>query len=446
MTEDAPDIWNDDLAAQQRRLLHDFLLEGERMVPPTTNRILASLHQGRPSALEEEQVVKHTPVTPLPLSPEFARPARIVQRQHTPSRRSNLFSLLAAAALVLVFLAVFSFLKTPSPQTSTGTTRAQTMYATSATWSSVLVSYELNGHFVIANYDPLNGHAAILASLPNTSAALESVAHNGDELLYAVYAQSKTSYILLTPSSRQVLYTVSGQGGNAIWSTDDQRVFISTPDGIVQVNVETGAASIVSPLLHPVALSLTNAYLQYYRNGYLYVFVSADGITGSLERVDLADGMVQTVTHCESTGHFWLSPYDNHLYYTCVGGNELYAVNNDGSDPRILRTQAGSVVGYAADGALMMLSATDGVFQLVKLGATPSQDQVLVNDVAPHTLIVDVVDAALAPYGNALVVKASMVNGQVLWYDNVANGTRHMIALPSAMTSIKVFGWDRLLV
>ncbi len=446
MKENAPNAWNDDRTAQQRQVLRDFLAEGERIVPSTTSRIFASLRSEQQQSVEPAQELDIEPISPLPSPPA---PLSAVNWRNR-SRQRNVFSLIAVAALILVSVSLFSFFRGTLPRTTSSTTNAalpahSAAYVPSPEWSSVAVSYNLNHRFAVANFDPVSGRSVELASVPTTSAVLESIAHNGYSLVYAVYNQSKTSYILLTHSTVQLLYTTAGQGGNAIWSTDDQRVFISTPTGIVQVDVTTGVVQHILPEIKPIA-SPAIPYLQYYRNGYLYVFNSSNGLAGSLERVNLKDGTMQTVTNCDATKHFWLSPYNNSLYYTCLGQNALYAVNNDGSNPHMVRMQVGQLVGYASDGSLLALSDVNGVFQLVKLGATSAQDQVLVSNIAPNARVVDMVNVAVSPYGETMVVKASNTSGQVLWYDDIARGVQHALALPTGATSVKVFGWDRLLV
>ena len=291
MKENAPNTWDDDLTIQQRQVLRDFLAESEQIVPSTTSRIFASLRHEQQQAIEPVQKFEIEPISPLPLPPA---PLSAVN-WHNRSRHRNLFSLIAVAALILVSVSLFSFFRGELPQTTHTASRAvmsvqhSATYISSPEWASVAVSYDLNHRFVVANYDPVSSHSVALASVPTTSATLESIAHNGYSLLYAVYNQSKTSYMLITRSTVQLLYTTAGQSGNAIWSTNDQSVFISTPTGIVQIDVTTGAVQHILPGIKPIA-SPVIPYLQYYRNGYLYVFNSSDGLTGSLERVSLKDG------------------------------------------------------------------------------------------------------------------------------------------------------------
>lgn len=441
---------------EQREAIRISLREGEREVPSTTARIIAAIRQ-------------ETTTDPLPQQPlrgdnryldELPLHQRIVETP-IPKRRNvrwmETLSIAVAAVLVLATLGVLGRLLllhgggsagSANSSVSTGSTSSGAVLAPSASWSSVVVTYTLNNQTVIANYTPLSGQNVSLASFSDAQVAVDGVAHSGDEVLYHVFDGTQTRYYLY-PETQQPIYTTTGSGGAAFWSSgdSDHYVFINTKQGVAQIDMVAHSSRLL-------AIQSATPKAIFYRNGYLYFVQVPNSLasysSGRLYRLDLHSNKPSPiqVTPCPDSTNFWLSPVSSTVYYSCPmqEQNALYAVNGDGTNAHLLRSNAGEIVGYAADNSLLMLQVNNGRYQVVQLGASPQQDQVLLSDIAPGATSVHQSDVAVAPYGYALVAKATYANNlERLWYGDTMTQAMQQVQLPIGVRNINAVGWDRLI-
>jgi hypothetical protein len=312
-----------------------------------------------------------------------------------------------------------------------------------------VLTYVLGNKTVIANEDPLHGQHVSLVELTNTfeqtNLSVDGVTHDGYNVLYHVFDGSRTSYYLY-PRTQQAIYTVTGQGGAAIWSSveSDSFLFISTLQGIVQLDLTTKTPHLLLP-------SLPGVQLLFYRDHYLYYIQNTKtppySDIGTVFRVDIAQPTLSPVqvTPCSQATSIWLDPLGTTVYYQCLahGANDLYAV--DGKNAHLLRANAGEMVGYASDGSVIVMRASDGRFQVVQLGTSIQQDQVVIADVAPGALTVKQSNVAVAPYGYMLVARGTYGgNVEKLWYGDLMTQGTQLVQLPIGARHVNTIGWDRL--
>jgi hypothetical protein len=446
----------------QRQQLRSFLNESEKNVPSSTARILQALarepqplpatHNGHKKSSENEE-----DIFPLPF------PNGTPQRQR-PKPRSrkllqNVLAFVAVLALLLTSFSLFSHLLVfHSANVSTAPQKAPVAFSVlhATTWSSVIIAIKRGGKKIITSTDPITGNSVVLASSDYPDGTtLDGVSHDGYEVLYHVFDGSETRYYLQPSTQNALLYTVSGKGGPAVWSTDDSSLFISVPAGVEKIDMQSRAATLVIS-------SLTAPDLRFYRDGYLYFAASSNaGASMWLNRINLAQGDITPITEgvCPLSYDFWPSPSGATVYYRCNGQTTLYTVNNDGTGTRALRTTAGRMMGYTAQGEpltlLRMISYTAQgepltTFQVVKLGLSAPDDQTLVADIAPGAADLSVDTIAVAPYGFSLVALAPYAGGsEKLWYNDLVLHTQSIISPSFDMqqsSSLELGGWSRLQV
>ena len=331
-------------------------------------------------------------------------------------------------------------------------------------WNSVVMAYVASADWLaIDTYDYRQGEKGIVDhEKPPANTQIDGISPDGKNLLYQFALNGHTLYwtLNLLSGTHYAAYTGfffeldSHDAGNALWLPDSQHVFIETThSGTLQVDTQTGAAQAIFP-------SLTNAHLTFYINGYLYY-----NVEGTLYRISVATHIVQKITFRSPGATFWLSPDGSIIYFVNNTGNAgtpgLYAVSSDGSSQPVLLRNDGVPIGFADDNALVIIRDVNGIFQVVKVGAIPNQDQVLLNNVASGAIslcntgtapgIVPICDSniALAPYGHVLVVQAIYPHGvrKVLSID-ITTGQR-ILLLPSSQSSgqdnapVVLVGWGR---
>jgi DNA-binding beta-propeller fold protein YncE len=256
-----------------------------------------------------------------------------------------------------------------------------------------------------------------------------------------VFDGEQTTYYLRSLTATTSLFTVPDNESDAVWSTDDHYVFISTTQGIAQIDVQN------RKVYHILSASGAK-YLQYYRDGYLYYLNSQDGATGVLNRIDIAHGRVQPVTSaCASGKSFWLNPVGTQVYYVCEQEQDgLFVVNSDGTNAHVLRTQAGPIIGYAADAAPLVLAYTSGKYRVAKLGADQSQDQAILDDVVPGGGLIPSGAIAVAPFGYTLVARGVYDDHEAIWYGDLTSGQKHQAMKIEKGTQVRLYGWSRMQV
>ena len=441
---------------RQRETIRATLRTGERAVPSTAPRIIAAIRQETAA----------TPLTPQPpirderSQQDISLQPRIVETPLPERRRGRwmeYLSIAVAAALVLATIGVLGRFVlfhggagSASSSNGTGTTSNGPVQTQSASWSSVIVTYTLNGTSFITNYNPLSGQHVELASFTHGQVAVDGVAHNGHQVLYHVYDGSQTRYYVY-PDTQTPVYTTPGQGGSGIWSSgdNDHYLFINTQQGIAQIDMVTHSSHLLSipkPATSPMAV--------FYRDNYLYYVQAPNPLasysSGILYRLNISDNQSNPtqVTPCSHATNPWLSPGGSTIYYNCgsQGQNALYAVNVDGTNAHLLRTDAGPLIGYAADNSLIVLRVNEPHLQVIQLGANVQQDRVLLSDIAPGAVSLQASDIAVAPYGYAEVTSATYANNMgKLWYGDLMTQATQEVQLPMGVHNVHAIGWDKLI-
>lgn len=430
------------LRAHQRRMLREVLTEGEQQVPSTTDRILL--------ALKEDQQAAHLYVQPCIPDETLAQLTGGWQEKSKadkePSTKRTLwrtvYALVAAVVvIVLTSVGIFGYFARSEPKSAHLASSAS--LTVSSRWSSVVMTSVQDGDTILSLYDPQRNKSVVLAVSNNRSSSLTSaeISHDGTRLLYSRFDGKQTTYYLRTLTATTPLYTLSGNKSHATWSTDDRYVFVSAAKGIEQINVQSKAAQRILPEGGFVKL-------QYYRDGYLYYVDSQDNATGVLNRADIAHGNVQPVTAtCINGKSFWLSPGGEQVYYVCEEAqNGLFVVNSDGTNPHILRAQAGPMIGYAADASPLTLAYTGGKYQIVKLAVDEGQDQKVLDDVVPDGGIIPPDAVAVAPFGYTLVARAIYDNYEAIWYGDLTSGKKHQAMKVEKGSQVGFYGWSRMQV
>ena len=465
--------------AEQRRTFRALLAEGERTVPSTTARILATIRQEQQTAAKKTTSTNNhinpaTPISPFPQRREIETPLPMLPRRRF---RSGLAALVAVAVILIASFSVLSYLVPRSSSTSSSSNTAGTKVVSTATapnkvvptatsgvaslpppvttseWSAFVMTYRVNGTTIIANYDPVASKSTTLTTSPYAVTSVAGVSHMGDKVLYSIYDGFKTSYYIYPQSTTSTFYTTPDKNSSAVWSTDDSFIFINTSKGVAQINVQTHAVNMILP-------SIASTVLNNYRDGFLYFIKSSNGqayaTEGVLERVNVTTGDTQQLTPgCQSGTNFWLSPGGVTVYYTCLDSQNtaLYSVNSDGSNVKVFRYDEGNVIGYeGTNGAPLTLKNVNGKYQIVQLDLnSPSKDSILLNDVAPGASTVTASNVAVAPYGSALIAKGTYGTGNTtvserLWYSDLLTGENQQLHVPQEARSLNTIGWDKLQV
>lgn len=453
--------------AEQRRAIRAILDEGEQRVPSTMAQIMTAIRQEQRTAEKtlidaSNHVQTMTPTAPFPQIRNVETPLPIATRRRF---RSGL-ALAAVAAILIISFGLLSYMlprpsttttstskvtSTASVPTSTATKLAPVAPAITSEWSAVIMTYQINGTTVIANYDPVNNKSVILTTSPYAVTSVAGVSHHGDKVLYSTYDGFKTSYYLYPQSTTNAFYTTPDKNSSAVWSTDDRFIFINTSKGVAQIDVETHNVT-------PILPSIASATLNNYRDGYLYYVKGYQGQAysseGVLNRVNVTNGVTQQITpSCQHGANFWLSPGGINVYYTCLDQQNiaLYTVKSDGTKASVLRYRADNVIGYEGNnGVPLTLMNSDGKYQVVQLDLnSPQKDSILLEDVAPGASTVVANDIAVAPYGHALIARGTYSTGNTttteqLWYRDLLTGKKQQLILPQDARSPYAIGWDKL--
>lgn len=334
---------------------------------------------------------------------------------------------------------------TPGPTASNG-------------WNSaVVVTTDASGQKTIANYNYLNGHSALLVprNLPPDT-RFDGVSSDGQNLLYQFSSSGHMLYwTLKSLSGTGFFYELNNaDAGNAIWLNTHTVLIALLNGGVEQVDVNSGQAQ-------ELLIGVQVGELAFYYAPYLYFVGGANLATGALYRINLSGGTPQQITMRSPGTTFWHSIDGNTIYYVntgSAGGPGLYAVDSDGNNPRLLRS-SGIPVGFAPDNSLVILRDDNGLFRLYKLGATPQDDVLMLDNVAPNAVAlcassvapgvspVCASSIALAPYSHALLVEAYYADGsrKVYSYDLI-QGNQILLFTVKPGTRVNLPGWDTIAV
>jgi hypothetical protein len=331
-----------------------------------------------------------------------------------------------------------------------------------AGWNAAAIAEPVdsgNDLWGVTNYSYLAAQSVPLIPGNLHSPLFDGISPDGKNLLYQISSGGHMLYYTLQqlPNTGFFYQLNEGNAMNAIWMSPGSRdVLIATVNsGVVQVNTQTGQSTALLP-------NLKTAGIRFYRDGYLYFIGAEDRATGVLYRINASSGVVQQVTFRSLGATYWLSPDGRTVYFANkvgpAGNPGIYAVNSDGTNLRLLRPYAdGTPIGYAANNALEIMRLVNDKFEVVELGATAQQDQVVFADAAPGAvslcnsaaiaaanLICDH-NIALAPLGHALIVQATYADGSIkVWSDDVTTGNRLLLQTPAKGSPVQLIGWDRL--
>ncbi len=408
----------------QRSSIQMVLVEGEQSVPSTTTRVMSTIQSEarivtRQAPLSSDHIEQVPGCSSLG-NPQFRSKSSFRQGKFW----RNIGALLAAAALILMTIGVFSQL----PHRYASPTASSPYRQYTGDWGAVIIGQVgEHGYTSIMNYDPDTGRSVLLVP-PKHVVQIDGVSHDGYNVLYHFAEHGHTYFSTLTPFSHVgYFYALNDDSvGKALWETDSRHVFIASGrHGIIEVDTQTGTTQ-------TILASLNVGHLWFYRNGYLYFDAMKYKVSYDLWRVNVLTGTVQRVTK------------------TFRGRSYL------------LRQIDAVPVGFAADNSLELLGRVNGAFQLIKLKpAEPNVDRVVLYDVAPGATVLcenpaltaaPVCDenAALSPYGHGLVVEARYNDGSTkIWGDNLSTGKRIILQTvhgPVSTPHMQLPGWDRIQV
>lgn len=452
------------LRLQQRMALRRYLVDAESRVPSTSDRILSMARQISPEEMElpSTSQKRQSYMLPevfvpliLPKSNESGNgnghfnhttDQQPPSANHTSHWLRNGFALATAAALIFAALGVFNHFVSQS-----GT---PALHDEAKNWPSVIISVSLISSLPAIskfyNVDTRSG--ARVQMTPTDQSAQETqyerVSPDGKDVLYHFSAQDHIIYTTLQLGQRGSYVTRAPAGGvnNAIWLDNEHILVAFAQSGVEEFDIHTGRAV-------KQFASLTNVYLLFYHTPYLYfqnaqqtVIYRSNLATGEKEQLIAGAGGL-SFTHCV------LNPAGSGIY--CEGqtdrlsrsGSALYMVSGDGSGAQAL-SRRGILLGFAPDHALLYLQVALNNYQVVKLGSTPQQDRVVMNNAAPATAFVGAGDAMLAPDGHGLVVqdgnRADSLRG--LWYDDLTTQTSRELFTYLPGSYEQLIGWDQLRV
>jgi len=374
---------------------------------------------------------------------------------------------------------------TPANTATSGSPTPNTPVSWSGGWNSFMLASQTSGssNYVILNANLQDQHTA-LTQYAVPQAQFGSISPDGKDVLYSVTTNNYVQfYTALSPRpSTGFFYEVSSRSayltGNVIWMSDSRHALVLDPvKGVWSVDVQTGQAQQVLSLPFSSSNGTVDGIQQLlaYRDGYLYFQGGGGGYCiGAICRVQLnTTHWVVTQYSSRQTGNsdFLLSPDGGTIYYCNTGpaGQAgLYAVNSDGSHSRILRASStgsdcGGVtpIGFAQDNGLVVMSDINGKFEVLELGTTPQQDNLILADAAPganslcassneesFSANVCSQDVALAPYSHALVVQGKLPDGTLqLWGTDLITGQQHVLKpIDNGGKPVQLLGWDQLSV
>src|SRR5579883_209179 len=431
----------------QRKVLREYLRDGERLVPSTTQSIFAILRtDGRVPASNGHNVAEQElPLTAQPPAKQQLN-GHASQARRRPSHRFlfNSLAIATAAALLFTVLSIFShFVMRPGAATS----NVQSKWSALAIGVTMLSASGMANVTKLFNLNP-TGDAAdqLVPTLSETEAVtFDGVSQGGNNILYQMSRQGHTLFAAVhqTPGADHFLALDTVNAGNAVWMDDNHALIGTTNAGIIEANIYTGSTQ---DLLTNVKVGS----LEFYQQPYLYY---TDPAYTWLYRVNPNTGIPQQVAPMRIGGLFLTACIPDLLLIYCEAQSDalklnygLFSFNNDGTHFQNLN-RSGILVGPAADHSLLYLHGVQqGKYQLLKMGSTPQQDQVLIQDVAPGISIVDREGIALAPDGHALVVidsnRASANRG--VWYNDLLTHQQRQLLTLTSNVEAEVIGWNTL--
>ncbi|GER85979.1 hypothetical protein KDW_01410 [Dictyobacter vulcani] len=452
------------LRDRQRYGLQDFLTEGETVVPSTTASILIALQDEPHPTLSEAYDMPVYADTPVLSSLKINSLAR--------SRWNTSFFLILTVAAVVVIgsLYIFSHSGVYSP-VSQNSSAGQIAGGKNAAikknkhrlikllktpgWSAVVMTHPSGDgkNLVVENYDPIQKRSFTLFTSSNTT-VVDGVSHEGSNLIYHTYDKElqQTAYNFL--SGEQYYFT--GRGLNAVWSTDDQAVFLSTDNGALW-KINTSQHNI-PPIRLPQSIYADQ--LAFYRNHFLYY---VRGYTLCRINVDDSQSIEQQVVFEAASRVFWMDPISEDIYYVKKNAThpDIYKHQSDTAASSDLPMQSNGIpIGYTKDApnvwTIMYVSWNQmtGGFDIRKTSST----QVLFSNIA-NGKVQALCDGgttrgaicdnslALSPTGHTLLVGgANNAHEYQLWSIDLDTNTRTELENPAGKKPVQLIGWDKFSV
>ena len=461
------------IRTQQRLMLNHFLLANEAHVPSTTGAIFAAIQREAGACQEMDaslQVASLSPkvsqscptIAPSPqvsASRSFASGStgRQSRGEALVWRHRRLFrNFLTLATVAAVILAAVGLLNRFTSHSSVNSTPEVNNYG----WDSMVIGLGLLTSMTVYNFNAANGHMTTLFASTQDAAEinLDEISEDGQSLLYDVTSpdQQRMYETFSSASVSGEFYNLSAsQAGDVIWM-DSKYVLVQNLLGaVLELDTQTG--------LVQHSWSVKTGKLAFYHQPFLYFTSAEQSGPDALYRVDLTQASTtsQQVAKSGPDTRFWLSPDGATIFYADKGsfGQEgIYAVNSDGTHLRMLLPGSGIPIGYADDNALIIMQQVGPRVEVIRLGATPEQqEQVVFSDAAPDAtsfcspsgvmLIVELCaqNIALEPYGHGLLLHAYYADGShSLVYDNLVKGTSQKILNLAAGIDVQLPGWSKI--
>ncbi len=455
--------------SQQQAMLRDFLIENEVAVSSTTSKIFAAIRREQENAPQLQPGASDRRTMPSLQEAITAHDSHKlngnnhhdIETLSTSYRNSwlrNGLTLATVAALILFAIGILSYFV--NRQINAGHIPA---VVDSGGWDSVVIGLTLTAPGVaklmgIYNYNPADDKYDDLLSSSHITEDIQlvGVSPDGHNLLYWYSMSGHTRYsTLVSVKDMGFFYELNdSNAGNAIWMDNDHTLIATVNNGVVLVNIHTGATTNMFP-------TLKIEHLMFYHAPYLYFVGEGDPNENVLSRVKFndADGAPQVISMSPvGTGsNYWLSPDGSTIYYTDNerdGGSSIRSIGSDGTHPREVLSGGITPVGFAADSSLEALRISSGKFQVIKYAASRQQFQLVLDDVAPGasslcspgaiTIICDS-NIAFAPNGHGLIVNAFYADGsQRVWFDDLTSKTHSLILKLDASMKVQLPGWDRI--
>jgi hypothetical protein len=286
-------------------------------------------------------------------------------------------------------------------------------------------------------------HSKLVPPVDLPTIEQSQVSPDGKNLFYSGFDANNvlTFYALQSGGRKGPLYSsVGDQSARALWLDNQQLIFVTNDQGIFTINTHTGKQSNLFPRSF-----MGPGSLQFYQNGYLY-FMDNEQL-GHLMRFSLSDGSIDQISRCPDGHNFRLSNDGKMVAYECMSNSGIYEVNVDGTNNHLVHAQEGeTLVGFAPDGSLLVLQSGNGKNTLKRLFGSNTQEQTLVDEIAPGALFIHEENIYLAPDGHALVAVGESKNGSDEAWLTKLDGTSDVRELTSASTGqLLIFvGWSKL--
>lgn len=461
------------MRSQQRLMLHHFLLANEKQVPSTAGAIFAAIQREQALSADEASQERYIPLSDEALLPLFAEvenapvsePTLLSARSFHHRLFLNVLTLATIAAVILAAIGLLNrFVNPPSattPSEPVPHSPAQPNLANNHGWNTAVIGLALisASGFTIYSFNAVSGQMTTLFdSTENiTGLNMEGISGDGQSVLYDVVSsdQQKTYETFSPMAQSQKVYRLSSrEGGNAIWM-DEEHVLIQTQGHVLELDTRTDS------LLENWPVQASS--LAFYDQPFLYFTGAVQLNPDALYRINLkqSNAQPQKIAQSSPNTRFWLSSDGTKIFFANQGAGSaegIYSVSSDGSHLNMFRPGSGLPIGYADDNSLLLLQQVGMRLEVIKMGATPEeQEKVVLSNAAPGAtslcepaplgMITALCnqDIALEPYGHGLLLHAYYADGShSLVYDNLAAGTSQKIFSLGSGVNVQLPGWSKI--